>query len=633
MENYNKQFLNSVDSEFIGLLEKIEKEFPGILDLEGIGKQLDINQFSEDYFTAFTTADVSVDPNSNVGFVDVISYNKEAVKPFHRFNSLYCLWKKIKKKEGLLSANNAISLQLLNSIYIGDLHGASSLPYCFNYSTYDIMTQGLTPVTKIKSVPPKYLYSFKSQLEQFVIIASNSTLGATGLADLFIVMAHYVKKILDTHSDAGFTFLNKESCWKYVRENLVSFIYTINQPMRGEQSAFTNVSVYDRNFLEQYVNNYPNEDGEYPDIEVIEKIQELYLDIMNEELKRTPITFPVTTACFSIDEEKNILDDKFLNMITEKNQDFGFINFYCGSTATLSSCCRLRSNTNNEYFNSLGSSASKIGSLGVVTINLPHIAYISGGKRDFLERVERLVITTARINNARREIIQDKIDRGAHPLYSLGFIDMNKQYSTTGLVGIYEALDILGYDILTEEGQKFVLDLLGIINNVIDEMQKKYHTPHNVEQVPAENMAVKMVKKDNFLELNANNYSLYSNQFIPLVVETDLLNRIKLQGLFDSQFSGGSICHLNVENKVSPEAQAKLIRTASLLGVVYFAINLNLQECENHHMSVGHKSICPICGEDIVNNYTRVVGFLTCSNNWNKVRREKDYPNRQFYSI
>lgn len=630
--------LDSMDKEFVDKIISMEEEFPGICDLNGIGSQMDINKFSDDYFSVSTNADVSVDPNSNVGFIDVISYNKEVVKPYHRLNSLYYLWFNLKEKEGLEVANAMLEKQLTGAIYIGDLHGASSMSYCFNYSCYDIMTQGLSPVTKIRSVPPKYLYSFKSQLEQFVTIASNSTLGATGLADIFIVMAHYVKNILETKSDAGFHFCTEEDCWKYIGENIVSFIYTINQPMRGEQSAFTNVSVYDKNFLEKYVVNYPNENGELPDIGIIMKIQELFLDIMNKELKRTPVTFPVTTACFSIDEDNNILDKDFLDLIARANEEFGFINIYCGSTATLSSCCRLRSNTDNAYFNSLGSSASKIGSLGVVTINLPHIAMqaVHDSKEDsqflFMSRVKSLVRLTASINNARRVIIKDKIDLGAHPLYSLGFIDISKQYSTTGLVGIYEALQVLGLDILSDEGQEFAIELFESINSVVDVCQDTYKAPHNVEQVPAENMAVKLAKLDKFIGLN-DKYNIYSNQFIPLIADTDLMNRIYLQGKFDKHFSGGSICHLNVENKVSVEKQKQLIITAAKMGVIYFAINLNLLECSNHHMTVGHSDICLVCGAPIVNSFTRVVGFLTNTKNWNKIRREEDYPNRVFYIL
>lgn len=152
-------------------------------------------------------------------------------------------------------------------------------------------------------------------------------------------MSYYVANILNTKSDAHFHFATEEDCWSYVKENLVSFIYTINQPMRANQSPFTNVSVYDDVFLDKLVDDYIFPDGSSPNKEIIKKIQEMYLDIMNDELRRTPLTFPVTTACFSIDSENNINDESFLKMIAEKNKEFGFINIYCGDSSTLSSCC------------------------------------------------------------------------------------------------------------------------------------------------------------------------------------------------------------------------------------------------------------------------------------------------------
>lgn len=209
---------------------------------------------------------------------------------------------------------------------------------CFNYSAFDIMLQGLPMIQKIKSIAPKYLTSFKSQLEQFITIASNSTLGATGIADVFIVMSHYVETILTTMRDK-FEFKSEEDCWSYVKENIVSFVYTINQPMRGgAQSPFTNVSIYDDYFLDELLPTYAI-NGKAPDKAIVKKVQELFLDIMNEELERTSCTFPVTTACFSIDDNNRIMDEAFLDMIAEKDLKFGFINLYCGKTSTLSSCC------------------------------------------------------------------------------------------------------------------------------------------------------------------------------------------------------------------------------------------------------------------------------------------------------
>ena len=125
---------------------------------------------------------------------------------------------------------------------------------------------------------------------------------------------------------------------------------------------------------------------------------------------------------------------------------------------------------------------------------------------------------------------------------------------------------------------------------------------------------------------------MYSNQFIPLTSRADMLDRIRLQGMFDKHFSGGAICHVNVEQRIDDYTRVvDLIEAAAKMGVVYFAINYNIQRCENDHMTVGAKEQCPVCGELIVENLTRVVGFLTSVNNWNKTRREVDYPNRQWY--
>ena len=333
----------------------------------------------------------------------------------------------------------------------------------------------------------------------------------------------------------------------------------------------------------------------------------------------------------SVDEDNNPKDQKFIKMIAEKNKQFGFINIYCGKTSTLSSCCRLRSDADNEYFNAFGSGSVKIGSLGVVTTNLPRLAIKSKTKEKFLENLRELVIDVARINNAKRHIIKKRIEVGVSPLYSLGFMSIDKQYSTFGITGLNEAIELLGYDILEQDGQQLVLDMLEIINKTNDKLQKQYNAPHNCEQVPAENSGIKLSKKDKLLKYTEDSL-FYSNQFIPLIKNADMLDRIKLQGMFDSKFSGGAILHLNIEEQiVDTQKIIDLINICAKMGVVYWAVNYNLQMCEANHMSVGANGKCPVCGKPIKENFTRVVGFLTNIKNWNSVRRNVDYPNRQFY--
>lgn len=629
------QITLSYEKEFTALWNYLKTKYPKeLFDLDGVGKQLDMAWFSKNFFSqkGATTADVSVDENANVSDMSVVSYDAELTKPFERLNSYYMLWKYSRKYYGTEFADKIVEAQLAGDFYINDFHHFFTRPYCFNYSTYDIAISGLPYIDRIKCIPPKHLLTFKQQMEQFTVFASNNQSGAAGQADLLVIMSYYVRKALKNLQDAHFRFKSEEDVWYYVREIISSYIYTINQPFRANQSPFVNVSLYDDEFLTKLCEEIVFPDGSHPDKEIIKKMQVMFLDIMNEELERTPITYPVTTACFSIDENNNIKDKEFLRLIAERNLKWGFINIYCGDNSTLSSCCRLRSNTKNEYFNSYGAGSTKIGSLGVVTLNLPRAAIKAKGDREkFLKIIEELTEMACKINNVKRHIIKQRIQNGNLPLYTYGYMDLQKQYSTTGVTGLNEALYFMGEDVLTESGQKLQMDIINIINQTNVRMEKQYKVPTNCEQVPAENSAVKLAHKDKLLGYQGE-FEIYSNQFIPLTTNADMLDRIKLQGMFDKEFSGGAICHINVENRITnAEDLMKLIEECAKKGVVYFAINYLLTCCENRHMTVGNRNSCSICGAPITDYFTRVVGFLTNVKNWNRVRREIDFPNRQWY--
>jgi ribonucleoside-triphosphate reductase len=256
---------------------------------------------------------------------------------------------------------------------------------------------------------------------------------------------------------------------------------------------------------------------------------------------------------------------------------------------------------------------------------------MSKNREDFLENVQEYTELASKINHVKRYIIRKRIESGHYPLYTLGFMDIKRQYSTCGLVGINEACEILKTDIMTKEGQQLVIDALDIINKVNSIQEKKYKYPHNVEQVPAESAAIKLAEADKLLGYNTK-YKLYSNQFIPLISEADFYDRIKLQGMFDKHLSGGAIAHLNIVDRIKDvNYMAKIIEHAVTQGVVYFAINYNLQDCAKGHITVGKNDKCPQCGSPITGNYERVVGFLVKVNNWHPVRRTEDYPNRVRY--
>lgn len=655
------QLTQSYDPAFAALLENLRRKYPPeVFLLEGIHPdQLDINTVSRDFFRTpehdhTTTADRSIDPTANVSGRDVITFNYEVPKSLMKLNSLYNLWRTLREQHDAPTADAALEAEIAGIIYINDAWDIGR-PYCFNYSTLDIALEGLKMGGRLTIDPPKSLAAFLRQVEQFTVYAANSTLGATGMADLLIVASRYVDDILATGFDHHIRAasrspltgeVDRDEAWVYVRESLTSLIYTLNWEFRGNQSPFTNVSVYDRPFLEQLLPSYVIR-GRHPSLSTVEQMQDAFLTAFNEVLSRTPAAFPVVTACLSVTERNGsrvIRDGLFLADIARHNIKYGFINIYCGESSTLSSCCRLRSNINDlGYANTFGAGSTKIGSLGVVTLNLPRCARKANAQwygpdereealTSFLVLVTRGAHLAGRINHAKRTFIQDRIRRGSLPLYSLGIMDLSRQYSTCGFTGLYEALEILGFDMRTAQGMRAAEDTLKHINAVNAQLSQRWGTPHNMEQVPAESSAVKLAAKDRLLGFNPEDYPLYSNQFLPLWEEgADLLDRIRIQGRLDPHCTGGAICHLNIGSPITdPAVMEALIVHACEAGAVYFAVNYQINRCARGHMSVGRGADCPDCGAPVTDTFTRVVGFLTNTKHWNKTRREHDWPERRF---
>ena len=639
---------HSFQPEFKECLAEIERKYGfELFNISGIGKQLDVNQFAKDFFGRKTnTADVSVDANSNVSLKNTIIFDQEMAKPLKLIYSYYRMWKGLKKKFGLEYANEAVRKQLTGEIYINDFHGfASNLYYCYNYSTLDTAQKGIPKgIDAEKSRPTKYLNTFMEHLQLFCIHAGNSSLGAVGLADLLLTMSAYAKRVLTVKGDQHVNFVSEEDCWTYIKEKMTNFIYFLNQPNRVVQSLFSNVSIYDDNFLDTLLDYYFIEaDGTiyFAEKDIVKRMQVIFLETMNEIMEQRITTFPVVTACFSLDDERNILDDNFLRMVLEMDKKFRFVNLYAGATSTLSSCCRLRSDKTNKYMNSLGSGSTKIGSLGVCTQNLPRLAYMSNGSIEvFKDMLRENIIMSQRINGVKRAIIKNAVDKNMVPVYNLGYVDLKTQYSTTGVVGIYEALQTLGYDIKSEQGEALAEEILKFIGEVTDECSEEQKAPCNVEQIPAENVAVKLAKKDRLLGFN-DKYEIYSNQYVPLKDNSaDMFTRIRLVAHLDKYMSGGSILHINInESDVSTDTLVDLAKAMYKQGVVYFAFNRLLAECSDcDHVFTTNKEtfdknevVCPRCGSHNTECALRIVGFIRKFSSWSS-ERQAEGKQRKFYS-
>ena len=637
----------SYDSKFEHfILDMKDKYQNSVFKLNGIDDDiLDMTKFSRNYFLKSNVADASIDANANVQINNVSTYKSEVHKGLDKLNSYYLLWKTARKLWNTREANRLLEKELNKELNIQDA-SHSYLSYCFAFDTYDVLIQGLPFVTNYPSLPAKHSDVFLQHTIQLIQYAAPQMMGATAIPNFLIIYAEVLRQ--DSLNDK-YPIPNYKTEEKlfltYLHQRFQEFVFLLNQPLRnGSQSTFTNITIFDTLFLKEMVTKYLIK-GQLIDFDFAMFIQKEFLKEFNKMMQKNMTTFPVLTAQFKKDSEGEIEDLDFLNFISDINMEFGHINIYSDESLTaLSSCCRLVNNiedliqtSKDENMNLIGGSSIKVGSFGVVTVNLVRVALLAKGDKDkFFEILKENACDAYKINHCRRALVQNKIEQGQMPLYNYGFIDLANQYSTMGINGLYEAVDLMGHDLANDDnelGKEFAIDIFKILEQTSEEKIRKYNYRCNIEQIPAEQTASKLALAD--LQLfKQDKYTLYGNQFVPLTNETSFYNRINLQAEFEKYFSGGTILHLNIGEKIPTKKQMSgLIKETIKKGVKYFAVNYFFQKCENDHLTIdGGGSICPLCKGEILEKYTRIVGFFVPLSSWSSSRKE-EYEQRLKYDF
>ena len=637
-QSYQKDFVNFM----VNMLDKYGVE---IFNLNGIGEQLDMNKAIKKAMSSSTMADTSVDPNSNTNIITSGAVFSEVGKAHSLIHNHYRVWKFMKKSHDLEYANDLMERKLTGQIYIHDF--SSFLPYCFNFDPVHFALLGIPKELdgKGESLPPQHMESFFGILEDILPIFAKNLAGACGIATLFPVLSIYVQKaIKEGYKIDKIQLKDEQAVWDFLRVKLTSLLYNLNRPSRdGSQSLFTNVSIMSPSFLEEVCANtvvvFKNDVVITADVDITLKIQDLWVDVFNEESKRRLFTFPVQTLSIATVEDpetgkQKIIDEDFYNKMMAKNSKLASQNVYAGDSSTLSSCCRLRSDKSKIFTNSLGGSTSNIGSFGVCTINLATLGLRYKDNLDkFYEELEKNIRYAQEVNRCKMNFIKKDIKRGALPMYTLGFVALDKQYATLGINGLYECCVELGKDYRELKNRGFVEELLQFINKVNDDIgENTLKHIVNCEQVPAENVAVKLAKIDNLLGYNTN-YEIYANQFIPLDITTEggILDRVSIQGELDKYFSGGSILHANLDQECDEQSFIDLGKYAIENGVRYFGINYVTCKCHNCEGTfVGKFDKCPHCGSEDFEAWCRIIGYMVPISNYNTVRRKK-FNDRIFY--
>lgn len=621
---------HSFDHRFIAVIERLRRQYgEAMFQLEGIGeKALDISHYSREFFADDKpTADKSIDDNSNVEDVSVVTWEKESGKAILKLNALYLVWHDATNKYGIKRANKLLEAEIRGSLRIMDLFGWLK-PYCWAASLMPLIHQGMPFYKKIRIGPVQHFDSFINLSLQYICYISNQIMGAVALPDWFIYADFFVRK------DHGETWYENPEVLKGVRQQLQSFIYSVNFNWRSNQSPFTNLSVFDRPWLEALFSEHKNPDFSAPNLDNVMLMQKIFVEEMVKNLKDNPFTFPVMTAAMLYDREaKQYKDQDFLKWVSEVSCSTGLFNFYVDdSTASLSSCCRLRSNLKEakEYTNSFGVGGVSIGSHRVVTLNLPQAAYEAEDWADFKKIVEHRIGMAHDILDLHREKMKQLAESGRLPLYKYGFMHLQRQFSTLGFIGLYECLELQGWDIKTEEGSLKAKEILDLMNTMNEKRAAVTGNMYNLEQIPGESAAANLAKKDK-LQFEDVKYTLYSNQYIPLETPVDLAERIVAQGKFDSMCGGGSILHLNIDEIITADQVMKLLHFTAEKGVIYFAINLSLSQCTScSKVYIGRLDKSP-CHDAAIRRLIRIVGYLTPVDTWGEARR-KAYSDRIMYS-
>ncbi len=624
-----------LNKNFTTQYNKLQEEFgTDIARINGFDDgQLSYTDFIDNFVDEKTVADASIDGNSNVSHKDIVTLEKEMPKPHEKLLAFNKIYYEIQKKFGFQAANTWLRMEWIGALYMHDANTTSFKHYCFAYDLKDLAEKGLYFIEGRNAKPAKHLITFVDFVKEYVSYASNRSSGAVGLPNLIPYMFYFWKKDVDS----GYLGITEKNAKDYAKQNFQRFIYAVNQPYcrDGSQSAFTNTSVFDRPYFEALFGGSEFPDGTFMidyEEEIIE-FQKWYMEVMAEIRHENMFTFPVSTISL-LRQNGKFVDEDFAVWAIKHNMEWSDSNLFVDTSVnSLSNCCRLKSNIEDlGYFNSIGGTALKVGSVKVSTINLARIALDTNSEEEYLNELEKRVYINCIALDRVRHIIRRNVEKGLLPNFSYNLVDFPHLYNTLGFIGIYETMKKFGYIKVDELGDTYYTDEASAFGEKIfktmrataDRFIKENNCDYqiNTEQIPGESAAAKLMQKDKFFYPNADIYDLplYGNQFIPLGIKTTGQERVRIASEFDGYCSGGSILHYNIDAPFDSFEKAwKMVNYIADQGVTYFAFNTKIQACKNNHAFYG--SVCPVCGEPVETEFTRIVGFYTAVRTYSKARK------------
>jgi anaerobic ribonucleoside-triphosphate reductase len=590
-------------------------------------------------------ADASIDQNANKNEMTMAGIMKEATDSVAKITGYRSLYRKIRELYGKREAKRLTGQLYDFSLAISD-STKINLPYCYALDCTKIIIEG-RPFGQLPSAPPKRLTSYIAALNETIHQLSNHTAGALAVGSFFLDVFHVL------YYREGLGEVSLTSNKGYIVNCYQNFVHSVNHLSRNAvESPFTNLSIFDRPKLESLISDenmrwyFPTPENKVRDewlghvADMITYLQDIFMEFfdMGDPLNNgIPYRFPVVTINLSkkdIDNRIVLLDDRCVTKIA-KSEIYRY-NVLVSEGTKLASCCRLLSNAEmleiGGQVNSFGGAGISLGSHRVVTINFNRVALEAGSYDDYKKRLIQRIVDSAKILKAHKELLADEVKLGILPFVANGYMRLERMFSTFGVLGIFEANETLKRKFGIAEDA--IGESLQILNKEVNKLSIEYNIIGNIEQIPGETMVVKLCTTDKMLfGEEAVPYTMYTNQFVPLWADATIWERMAIDGKYNKLFTGGGIVHFNLGEHITSLQARKIINYAAESGCEHFALNSVYSKCADGHVSFGNHNECPQCQRQILEKFTRVVGFFVPVSSWNKTRREWEFPQRKFVGI
>jgi len=536
--------------------------------------------------------------------------------------------------------------QIKNAHLNGDFHihdlGLLSV-YCVGWDLYDVLRQGFKGVPgKVESKPAKHLSSAFGQIVNFFYSLQGETAGAQAFSNFDTLLAPFI------HYD--------NLKYKELKQTVQEFIFNVNVPTRvGFQTPFTNITIdltIPSYFKKQGVvigGKIKKEtyDEFQPEMDLFNKV---LLEVFLEGDARDRVfTFPIPTYNITKDFDWG---NKSLDLLWKLTAKYGipyfsnFINSNLNPEDVRSMCCRLRIDNRQLYSRGGGlfGASPLTGSIGVVTINMPRLGYLAKDADDFVERLAHLMCAAKDSLVIKRNVLEKYMEKDLYPYMKFYLRNVKQRFgqflknhfSTIGLIGMNEAcLNLLGQNIATTEGREFSKRILDFMRKQLLQFQEETGNMFNLEATPAEGTSYRLALIDkckypdiicaNENNTNNKNASYYTNSTqLPVNYTDDLFEILELQDPLQSMYTGGTVQHLYVGEKIEDTTSLKKLikKICSTYKIPYFSITPTFSICPNCGYFPGEIQTCATCGARC-EIYSRVVGYLRPVNQWNKGKREE----------